>query len=136
MDQPLVRKCKRKKIWVYISGPISIGNMVINARKAMDVFDHLIKLGYTPICPHWSIFQEFAYPETCTYEYWLEYDKQLLERIDCILRLPGESKGADIETAHAKVLGIPVFHDIEELKRWGNNWLAEEIAHARHIRSK
>ena len=132
----MLKRSKRKKIWVYISGPISIGNMILNARRAMDTFAKLMDLGYTPICPHWSVFQELVYPETVTYEYWLAYDRQLLERVDVVLRLPGESKGADQEVEWAKELGIPVFEDLDTLKEWASNWLGDEIAHARHLRSR
>jgi hypothetical protein len=31
------------------------------------------------------------------------------------LRLPGESSGADIEEAEAKLLGLPIYRSLEEL---------------------
>lgn len=41
---------------------------------------------------------------------------QWVESCDCLLRLDGESKGADIEVSRAKELKIPVFYSIDELK--------------------
>lgn len=38
-----------------------------------------------------------------------------MEKCDALLRLPGESAGADLEAAQAGGLGIPVFRSVEEL---------------------
>ena len=43
------------------------------------------------------------------YERWLEYDMEWLTACDALVRLPGESKGADREVARAKELGIEVY---------------------------
>jgi hypothetical protein len=37
-----------------------------------------------------------------------------LAKCDCLLRLPGESKGADNEVFWAKKLGMPVYYSIQE----------------------
>jgi hypothetical protein len=34
---------------------------------------------------------------------------------DCVLRLPGESKGADAEVKFAQEIGKPVYYSIAEL---------------------
>lgn len=39
-----------------------------------------------------------------------------VEVSDALLRLPGESKGADMEVARANEIGVPVYHSIEELQ--------------------
>jgi hypothetical protein len=49
------------------------------------------------------------------YEEWLELDLNWLRASDVMLRMPGPSKGADIEEAAAKLWGIPVVHSISEL---------------------
>jgi hypothetical protein len=41
--------------------------------------------------------------------------ERLLEHCDGVLRLPGESTGADQDVAIAQRRGIPVYHDIEEI---------------------
>ena len=38
-----------------------------------------------------------------------------IERCDAILRLPGESKGADNDVRLAHERGIPVYYDIDEI---------------------
>jgi hypothetical protein len=41
--------------------------------------------------------------------------ERLLEHCDAVLRLPGESTGADQDVAIAQRRGIPVYHHIEEI---------------------
>lgn len=43
--------------------------------------------------------------------------ERLLERCDAVLRLPGESKGADQDVAIARQRGIPVFFGLSEVPR-------------------
>jgi hypothetical protein len=45
----------------------------------------------------------------------MELDNEWVLRCDALLRLPGESQGADAEVELAKKHGIPVFYSIEEL---------------------
>lgn len=40
---------------------------------------------------------------------------RLLEHCDAVLRLPGESKGADSDVAIARRRGIPVYHSLDEI---------------------
>ncbi|MFB7944764.1 DUF4406 domain-containing protein [Kitasatospora phosalacinea] len=42
---------------------------------------------------------------------------RLLARCDAVLRLPGESTGADLDVATARRRGLPVYHDVSELPR-------------------
>jgi glycine cleavage system pyridoxal-binding protein P len=50
------------------------------------------------------------------YDDWLEMDLALIPRMDIVLRLPGESAGADKEVATAKQHGIPVAFGWGELR--------------------
>ncbi|WP_353944793.1 DUF4406 domain-containing protein [Streptomyces sp. HUAS MG91] len=43
--------------------------------------------------------------------------ERLLARCDAVLRLPGESAGADQDVAIARRRGLPVFHDVAEIPR-------------------
>ena len=45
----------------------------------------------------------------------MDLDLVWLECCDCLLRLPGESKGADIEVKHALENNIKVFYSIDEI---------------------
>ncbi|WP_329030521.1 MULTISPECIES: DUF4406 domain-containing protein [unclassified Streptomyces] len=42
---------------------------------------------------------------------------RLLARCDAVLRLPGESAGADQDVATARRRGLPVYHDVAEIPR-------------------
>ena len=41
--------------------------------------------------------------------------ERLLQHCDAVLRLPGESTGADQDVAIAEQRGLPVYHRIEEI---------------------
>jgi hypothetical protein len=40
---------------------------------------------------------------------------RLLECCDAVLRIPGDSRGADLDVARARRLGLPVYTDVSEL---------------------
>ena len=45
--------------------------------------------------------------------------ERLLQHCDGVLRLPGQSAGADQDVATAERLGLPVYHDVGEIPRLG-----------------
>lgn len=127
---------------VFISGPLTKGDLCDNLNRATAAFVELAKAGFWPFCPHLSAYCKPAVRQTCpleddappylgvvceattdghpsmTYAEWLNIDLAWVERSDAVLRLPGESAGADLETAHADRFCIPVFHTIAELLAW------------------
>jgi hypothetical protein len=52
-----------------------------------------------------AVFSAYQYPVA----------HRLLARCDALLRIPGESRGADLDVARAKELGLPVYTDPAEL---------------------
>ncbi len=52
------------------------------------------------------------------YQDWIDLDLEWVKSCDCLLRLDGESKGADMEVALAESLGIPVFKTLYGLYKW------------------
>ena len=72
-----------------------------------------MNLGFLPFVPLYSHFQHMMFPRP--YEDWLKYDFEWVEACDCVLRLPGESKGGDLEVEHAEKNGIKVFYSVDEL---------------------
>jgi hypothetical protein len=118
---------RRKR--VYIAGPISKGDLAHNVNQATEAFIALAKAGFAPLCPHWSAYckpaifqglevwcQATTFGSTdMTHDDWLGIDLPWVDVCHAVLLLPGESKGADIEVAEAKRLGIPVFCSIPEL---------------------
>lgn len=52
-----------------------------------------------------AVFTAYQYPVA----------QRLLERCDAVLRIPGASKGADLDVQRARELGLPVYFDIDSL---------------------
>jgi hypothetical protein len=98
---------------VYVAGPYSRGDTINNIQAALTVAEHLWFMGYVPFVPHLTGFWHFLYPHR--YEEWMEYDAQWLMTCDAVIRLPGDSEGADREVDMAKSANIPVFYTVEEL---------------------
>lgn len=101
------------KIKVYVASPYTIGDTAKNVRRQIDCADHLMDLGFAPFTPLLTHFQHLVRPRD--YEDWLEYDFTWVAACDCLLRLDGESSGADREIEHARKLDIPVFYNIKDL---------------------
>ena len=100
-------------ITIYIASPYTIGDVAVNVRESFIAADKLVELGFAPYPPLYSHFWHFLSPKP--YETWVELDNEWVLRCDALLRLPGESSGADAEVALAKEYGIPVFYSIDEL---------------------
>ena len=98
---------------VYVAGAYSKGNIMENIRVALREGDWLLDAGFIPFIPHLTGFWDFNSPKD--YETWMEYDAEWLKSCDAVIRLLGESAGADREVALAKALGIPVFTDSEDM---------------------
>jgi hypothetical protein len=98
---------------VYIASPYSIGDPSVNVRRQIDAAEELINAGFYPYLPLLSHFQHEVHPHD--YETWVRLDDAWIPACDALLRLPGESKGADREVALALKLGIPVYYSIGEL---------------------
>lgn len=92
--------------WVYVAGPYTVPDPIVNTREAILVGNQLYARGLMPIVPHLSLLSHLIVPQP--YEHWLEFDFELLSRCDVLLRLPGASEGADCEVEIAMLDGIPV----------------------------
>lgn len=98
---------------VYVAGPYTQGNVSENVRAAINAGDHLLGCGFAPYVPHLTHFWHLTSPHS--YETWLELDLCWLAKCDALLRLPGESPGADQEVQFAVQNDIPVFHSLSTL---------------------
>jgi len=107
------------RLRIYIAGPITKGPLAENIKQATDAAMRLLKAGFGPLCPHLSCYMggpaPAVLPGDTTHEDWYEADMPWVAVSDAVLRLPGESVGADKETALAQQLGIPVYTDVEML---------------------
>ncbi len=95
--------------WLYLAGPYTHPDPVVNTRNTIIAADS-IKMccpAVHPIVPHLSHLWHLVEPHDL--DYWYEYDLELLSRCDGLLRLPGESTGADREVAAAVATAMRVF---------------------------
>jgi hypothetical protein len=116
-----------RPLLVLISGPYSSGtggdpSKVAANRARLEGFAlPIYERGHLPIIAEWlalpiihaaggripgdAIFDEYQYPVA----------HRLIERCDAVLRIPGDSRGADMDVARARGLGLRIFHDPREL---------------------
>ncbi len=116
---------------ILIAGPYRSGTnddpvlMEKNLQRLEAVAVTLFRKGHIPMIGEWvalplmrvagsrkagdEIYNEFAYPVA----------ERLLSKCDAVLRLPGESKGADQDVKIAKERGLPVYHNIDDVPRVG-----------------
>ena len=117
----------QKPLPVLIAGPYRSGtnddpaliaaNLEILESYALPLF----RVGHIPLVGEWvalpiireaggnqisdAIHQQFLYPVA----------SRLLERCDAVLRVPGESTGADQDVRLAREHGLPVYYAVEEI---------------------
>ena len=97
---------------VYVAGPYTHGDVEANVREAIAASDMLLEAGYAPYCPHMSHFWHRQHPHD--YETWMALDMAWLAQCDALIRLPGESPGADREVLFAQHHNIPVYYGWSE----------------------
>lgn len=98
---------------IYIAGPYSRGDIMLNIRYAIDIGNRLFEFGFIPFIPHLTGFWHIMFPHA--YEQWMDYDAEWLKSCDAVIRLEGSSSGADKEIQMAESLDIPVFYDVAQL---------------------
>jgi hypothetical protein len=101
---------------VYIASPYSVGDPETNVRRQIDAADELINAGFYPYLPLLSHYQHIIHPHD--YETWVRLDNAWVSSCDALLRLPGESKGADDEVMLAFKWGLPIYHSVEDLVKY------------------
>lgn len=84
-------------------------------------------MGYAPFNPMLTMM--FPGHEHTPHDIWMEVDIPWVAVADAVLRLPGESVGADLETGYAEEQGIPVFYGLDEVDLffsvsfiWSEEW--------------
>lgn len=97
---------------VFIASPYTHGDIQKNLKKQQDAANELIDLGFVPL-PISFCYHHLEKPRD--YQVWIDLTLEWVKDCDYLLRLPGESNGADGEVAEALKLGIPVFYSIDEL---------------------
>lgn len=99
---------------VYIAGPIANGHtakprdIYKNVRNAERFYEELINAGWTPILPHLSYHAWVNFDNDVHWPRWIELDLDLLDVVCAIIRIPGESIGAEMEVQYAQEKDIHV----------------------------
>ena len=117
-----------KPLTILVAGPYRSGTnddpelMQQNLSRLETAALSLFRAGHIPIIGEWlalpllktagstkpgdEIYQEISYPIA----------HRLITKCDAILRLPGESKGADNDVKLAKELGLIIYYRLEDIK--------------------
>lgn len=111
---------------IYLAGPISRGDLAANIKQATAAARQLIAAGYAPFCPQLTCYLGGDTPTVSggvSHDEWMEVDLPWVAVADAVLRLPGESAGADIEVQYADDNGIPVYYGVDDFL---STWEVEE----------
>jgi hypothetical protein len=112
---------------ILIAGPYRGGTnddpdlMKLNLKKLESVALPIFRLGHVPMIGEWVALPllELAGSKMPGDEVWNEIQypvaHRLLEKCDAVLRLEGESKGADNDVRIAKERGLKVYYRIEDI---------------------
>lgn len=105
---------------IYVAGPYTTGDPILNTRAAIEAGDDVEALGANVVIPHLSLLWHLVSPAPV--QRWYDRDNAMLLRCDAVVRLDGPSAGADNEVELAEERGIPVFseNDIANgtVRRW------------------
>ena len=96
---------------IYIAGPYSLGDVALNVRQAVLAGLEILQAGHVPFIPHLYHFAHYLCPQE--YAVWCALDLQWLKACHAVLRLPGDSPGADREVEFAMTLGLPIYYGLE-----------------------
>ena len=92
---------------VYIAGPYTQGDPVLNTREAVRWGEEIEAKDCDVVIPHLTMLWHLVSPAPI--ERWYARDLALLARCDAIVRFPGLSGGADKEVEFARERSIPTF---------------------------
>lgn len=105
--------------YVYLAGPYTLGDPTTNVQNMIEAAEAIIAADCIPYVPLLDHFWNTVYPHS--YEFWVQKNLAWIDRCDLVVRLPGKSKGADLECKYAHSIGKPVelYNDFIQ-KRCGN----------------
>ena len=118
MTQPLL---------ILISGPYMSGTngdeaaIAKNLKAMEDYAPPIFAKGHLAVVGEWLAWPVIrqAGGESHTSEQFTEFQypvaHRLLEKCDAVLRIPGESRGADLEMAKAREMGKMIFMNLEDI---------------------
>ena len=108
---------------LYVAGPYTRIDPVENTHRALKFATALIEEGYPlhPVVPHLTLLWHMVTPKPL--EFWYEHDLHTLAVCVAVVRLPGESTGADAEIEFAKERHIDILEFMDMPERARSEWL-------------
>ena len=109
---------------VFVSGPYGDHNpdhvIAANVARADEAAKQLVLAGHVPFCPH-KMMEGWQTDERLREEHWLRVGLAFLgDFAQAVLRLPGDSHGADQEVSLAlHRYGLPVYYRVEDVGQPG-----------------
>lgn len=112
---------------ILIAGPYASGTggdpalMERNLRRLEEAAWPIFRAGHIPMIGEWVALPVLSSAgatgpaDPLAAEVMYPTAERLLQHCDAVLRLPGESRGADQDVAIARDRGIPVYFSIEEV---------------------
>jgi hypothetical protein len=118
-----------RSLLILIAGPYRSGTgddpalMAANLRTLEEAAWPVFERGHVPVIGEWVALPVLSsaggYGPTDPLAEQVMYPtaQRLLQHCDAVLRLPGDSRGADQDVAIAEERGLPVYHRVEEIPR-------------------
>ncbi|WP_159879779.1 DUF4406 domain-containing protein [Plantibacter sp. T3] len=108
---------------ILIAGPYRSGTggdpdaIARNLERLEAAAAPIFALGHLPMIGEWVALPILRGIDTASGDGDVMYEtaRRLLQHCDAVLRLPGESSGADTDVAIARERGIPVYTDLSEI---------------------
>jgi len=114
-------------LMILIAGPYASGTdgdptlMAQNLARLEEAAWPLFRAGHLPMIGEWVALPVLASAgasgptDPLAVEVMYPTAERLLQRCDAVLRLPGESRGADQDVAIAQARGLPVYYALEDI---------------------
>jgi hypothetical protein len=118
-----------RPLMILIAGPYASGTdgdpalMARNLRRLEEAAWPLFEAGHIPMIGEWVALPVLASAgasgaaDPLAEQVMYPTAERLLQHCDGVLRLPGESRGADQDVAIARERGIPVWFSLDEVPR-------------------
>ena len=116
-----------RPLLVLIAGPYLSGTggdperVAANRARLESLALPIFERGHLPVVSEWMALPIIhaaggrAHGDAAFDAYQYPVAHRLLQRCDAVLRIAGESRGADLDVALARELGLPVYNDVSQL---------------------
>ncbi|MEL7975350.1 DUF4406 domain-containing protein [Isoptericola sp. F-RaC21] len=117
-----------RPLLILIAGPYRSGTggdpaaMAANLRRLEEAAWPIFEAGHVPMIGEWVALPVLrsagaTLDDTLADDVLYPTAQRLLQHCDAVLRLPGESTGADQDVAIATSRGLPVYYDVADVPR-------------------